>query len=71
MLGLYGLRGGSVCAVAANRVTDTFVKDGVETAIDVANHAMRTLQRWDANLAAHGKSTWYPALSDSGAGSTA
>jgi len=68
MLGLYGLRGGSVCAVAANRVTDTFVKDGVETAIDVANHAMRTLQRWDADMAAHGKSAWYPALYDSGAG---
>ena len=40
MLGLYGLRGGSVCAVVANRVTDTMVKEGVETSIDVANEEM-------------------------------
>ena len=63
MLGLYGLRGGSVCAVAANRVTDTMSKEGVERAIDVANHAVRILQAWDAEAAAHGKSTWYPELS--------
>ena len=62
MLGLYGLRGGSVCAVAANRVTDTMAKEGVETAIDVANHAVRILQGWDAEAAARGKSTWYPGL---------
>jgi len=65
MLGLYGLRGGSVCAVAANRITDTFVKEGIETAIDVANEAVRILQRWDAELAASGKSAWYPGLSGS------
>jgi uridine phosphorylase len=62
MLGLYGLRGGSVCAVIANRVTNTMVKAGVETAIDVANEAMRTLQRWDAETSRHGKSHWYPEL---------
>jgi uridine phosphorylase len=62
MLGLYGLRGGSVCAVAANRVTDTFKKDGVETSIDVANRAVRILQTWDAEVAARGKATWYPGL---------
>ena len=62
MLGLYGLRGGSVCAVAANRVTDTFKKDGVETSIDVANRAVRILQTWDAEVAARGKTTWYPGL---------
>ena len=65
MLGLYGLRGGSVCAVAANRVTDTMSKEGVERAIDVANHAVRILQTWDAETAASGKSTWYPKLSGS------
>ena len=65
MLGLYGLRGGSVCAVAANRVTDTMSKEGVETAIDVANHAVRILQTWDAETAAHGKSTWYPKVGGS------
>jgi len=62
MLGLYGLRGGSVCAVAANRVTDTMSKEGVERATDVANHAVRILQAWDAEAAARGKSTWYPGL---------
>ena len=54
--------GGSVCAVAANRVTDTFVKAGVETAIDVANEAVRIMQGWDAAVAACGKSTWYPEI---------
>jgi uridine phosphorylase len=62
MLGLYGLRGGSVCAVAANRVTDTMSKQGVERAIDVANHAVRILQAWDVEAAARGKSSWYPGL---------
>lgn len=62
MLGLYGLRGGSVCAVVANRVTETFAKQGVETAIDVANEAVRILQAWDAEAAAGGKLTWYPEL---------
>jgi len=65
MLGLYGLRGGSVCAVAANRVTDTFVKEGIETAIDVANRGVRILQDWDAETAARGKRHWYPGLSGS------
>ena len=68
MLGLYGLRGGSVCAVAANRVTDTFAKEGVETAIDVANQAVRILQAWDAEVAASGKPTWYPGLRGAGTG---
>jgi len=62
MLGVYGLRGGSVCAVAANRVTDTFKKDGVETSVDVANGAVRILQAWDEQTAAGGKTTWYPGL---------
>ena len=71
MLGLYGLRGGSVCAVAANRVTDTFTKEGVETSIDVANQAIRILQAWDAEAAARGKATWYPELRGPGAGQKA
>ncbi|HYU18554.1 MAG TPA: nucleoside phosphorylase [Chloroflexota bacterium] len=65
MLGLYGLRGGSVCAVLANRVSDTFVKAGVETVIDVANEGVRILQTWDAEAASSGKPTWYPELSGS------
>jgi uridine phosphorylase len=62
ILGLYGLRGGSVCAVVANRVTDTMVKEGVDTAIDVANEAVRVLQTWDAQSAAAGASIWFPDL---------
>jgi len=60
MLGLYGLRGGSVCAVVANRLTDTMVKEGVQTAIDVANEAVRILQAWDAQTATAGRSVWFP-----------
>lgn len=62
LLGLYGLRGGSVCAVVANRVTDTMVKAGVETAIAVGNAAMRVLQEWDAQAAAAHKRVWFPGL---------
>ena len=62
MLGLYGLRGGSVCAVVANRVTDTFVKEGIETAIDVANEAVRILQGWDEQTERAGKPAWFPEI---------
>ena len=62
MLGLYGLRGGSVCAVIANRVTDTFVKEGIETAIDVANEGVRILQGWDEQVERAGKGTWFPEI---------
>lgn len=62
MLGLYGLRGGSVCAVVANRVTDTMIKEGIDTAIAVANTAMAVVQEWDAQAEAAGKRLWFPAL---------
>ena len=70
MLGLYGLRGGSVCAVVANRVTDTMIKEGITTAIAVADEAVRILQEWDAQAAAANKRVWFPGLlarSDNGA----
>jgi hypothetical protein len=38
------------------------VKEGVETAIDVANEATRILQTWDAQTAAAGRTTWFPEL---------
>jgi uridine phosphorylase len=61
VLGLYGLRGGGVCAVAANRVTDCLLeREGVETSIDVASRAVPDPQAWDAEVAARGKPTWYP-----------
>ena len=62
ILGLYGMRGGSVCAVVANRVTETFVKEGVEATIDVANEAVRILQGWDEQIGRSGKAAWYPEL---------
>jgi uridine phosphorylase len=62
MLGLYGLRGGSICAAIANRVTGKMVKTGVETAIDVANEAVKILQVWDAETEAAGKTTWFPEI---------
>lgn len=65
MLGLYGLRGGSVCAVVANRVTNTMVKEGVDTAINVADEAVRILQKWDAEATGQGKVVWYPDLAAS------
>jgi hypothetical protein len=49
-----------VCAVVANRVTDTMVKEGVETSIDVANEAVRILQQWDQQTAAAGRTAWFP-----------
>lgn len=64
MCGLYGLRSGSVCAVAANRVTNTFAKEGVETSIAVANEAVRILQGWDEETARLGKPSWYPELTE-------
>ena len=70
MLGVYGLRGGSVCAVVANRVTDTMIKEGITTAIAVADEAVRVLQEWDAQAAAAHKRVWFPGLlvrSDNGA----
>lgn len=45
---IYGGRGGAVCAVIANRVTDEFAPGaGVENAVKVANEAVRILKEWD------------------------
>ena len=51
MLGLYGLRGGSVCAVAANRVTDTMAKVGVMQVWQKQGSAWRLLARQAFKLA--------------------
>jgi len=42
---LYGLRGGVVCSVFANRVTDEFGELGESDAIMVANEAVRILEQ--------------------------
>jgi uridine phosphorylase len=45
---LYSLRAGSVCAVFANRCTDTFETGaGEQNAIRVANEAVKILYEWD------------------------
>lgn len=48
MTNVYGLRGGAVCAVFANRVTDEFSDAGEEDAIKVANEAVRILSENDS-----------------------
>lgn len=45
---IYGGRGGAVCAVIANRITDEFAPGaGVEDAVKVANEAVKILKEWD------------------------
>jgi uridine phosphorylase len=45
---LYGLRAGAVCAVYANRCTEEFKPgEGEETAIKIANEAVKILHEWD------------------------
>lgn len=45
---IYGGRGGAVCAVIANRVTDEFAPGvGIENAVKVANEAVKILKEWD------------------------
>jgi uridine phosphorylase len=65
---LFGLRAGTICAVYANRVTDTFKPGkGEETCIKVANEAVRILSRWDAEKQKKGKRWLYPSLLWAGA----
>jgi uridine phosphorylase len=60
---LYSLRAGSVCAVFANRCTDTFETGaGEQNAIKVANEAVKILSEWD-KLKSKKKKRWlFPAL---------
>jgi uridine phosphorylase len=44
---VYGLRGGVVCAVYANRVTDEFGEEGEKDAINVGNEAIKILTERD------------------------
>ncbi len=47
---IYGVRAGAVCAVIANRETNEFIPEiGVDTAIKVANEAVKILGEWDKN----------------------
>ncbi|HVO36855.1 MAG TPA: nucleoside phosphorylase [Candidatus Acidoferrum sp.] len=60
---LRGLRAGSVCAVYANRSTNVF-KDhaGEETAIRIANEAVRILNVWDRLKQRRKKRWFFPSL---------
>ena len=45
---IYGARAGAICAVIANRETNEFIPEaGVDTAIKVANEAVKILSEWD------------------------
>jgi len=59
---IYGLRAGSVCAVFANRIKDTFEISGEKEAAAVAVEAVKILQEWDELKKKHGKSQIYPSL---------
>jgi uridine phosphorylase len=59
---LFGLRAGSVLAVVANRVTDTFEYRGVEECCRVGVEAIKILAHWDEVKRARGKNHWYPSL---------
>jgi uridine phosphorylase len=60
---LYGLRAASLCAVYANRLTGEFVAGaGEESAIKIANEAVKILSDWDA-LKRKKKRKWlFPSL---------
>jgi uridine phosphorylase len=60
---LYGLRAASVCAVFANRCTNEFrAGEGEETAIRVANEAVKILSDWD-RLGEKSRKRWlFPSL---------
>jgi len=59
---IYGLRAGSVCAVFANRVKDTFKVSGEREAAAVAVKAVKILQEWDELKERSHKPRIYPSL---------
>jgi uridine phosphorylase len=64
---LRGLRAGSVCAVYANRSTNAFKEHaGEETAIRIANEAVRILNGWDGLKQRRKKRWFFPSLANEG-----
>ncbi|MEM2117624.1 MAG: nucleoside phosphorylase [Candidatus Bathyarchaeia archaeon] len=60
---LFRLRAGSVCAVYANRCTGEFKSQaGEETAIKIANEAVKILNEWDKTKHKHKKQWFFPSL---------
>jgi uridine phosphorylase len=63
LAGLWGLRAGAVCAVYNSHVTNEFKPGaGEETAIRIANEAVRILSEWDNLKKALEKTCLFPAL---------
>ncbi len=63
MANIYGARAGAVCAVIANRVTNEFKPGvGIDTAIKVANEAVKILSEWDEEVKRRGKRYFYPGI---------
>jgi len=62
---LYGLRGGSICAVYANRCKDKVrLGAGEENAIKVANEAIRIIHEWGSQKRKKKKHWIFPSLLD-------
>ncbi|MEM3695368.1 MAG: nucleoside phosphorylase [Candidatus Bathyarchaeia archaeon] len=60
---LFGLRAGAICAIYANRCTNEFKHGaGEETAIKVANEAVKILHEWDVKKRKRKKKWLYPSL---------
>jgi len=62
---LFNLRGGAVCAVFANRTTNTFQPGaGEEQTVRVANEALSILNKWDEIKRIKRKRWFYPSLTN-------
>lgn len=61
---IFGFRGGMICSVGANRITEQRgdTAPSIKRCARVASHAVRILAGWDAAKAKHGKKRLYPAL---------
>jgi len=60
---VYGLRGGAVCTVYANRVTGEFRTEGETAAAETASKAVAILGEMDRVKAEAGVDHWHPGLS--------
>ncbi|WP_251343294.1 nucleoside phosphorylase [Haloplanus halophilus] len=63
LAGLYGLRGGAVCTVFANRTTGEFCTEGEGRAAEVGSLAAALLHEMDDRREAAGADAWHAGLS--------
>ncbi|MEM0021004.1 MAG: uridine phosphorylase [Fervidicoccaceae archaeon] len=60
---IYGARGGAVCAAIAQRATNEFTPGkGIDSAIRVANEAIKILSEWDEIKKQKGKRMFFPSI---------